>query len=76
MYELTTLWPMVLITFNPTAVPPAESLSYRAFGYFVTESLCDEAIDFIDRTSFFAPETSGAWILTCDPPWRTRDYDE
>ena len=75
MNELTTLWTMVLLTLNPAAVPPAESLSYRAFGHFVTESLCYEAVDFIDRTSFFAPETSGAWILTCDPPERVRSYE-
>ncbi len=75
MNELTTLWTMVLITFNPTAVPPAESLSYRAFGYFVTESLCDEAIDFIDKTSIYGAGSSGGWILTCDPPWRTREYE-
>ena len=68
MNELTTFWTMVLITWNPAAVPPTESLSNRVFGHFVTESLCYEAIDFIDSTSFYAPESSGGWILTCDPP--------
>ncbi len=75
MNELTTLWTMVLITFNPT---PADSVTgslvTKSFGDFVTESRCYAAIDFIDRTSFFSPESAGGWVLTCDPPWRNREY--
>lgn len=69
MTETLALWTLVLTTFYPAEL---SDMVTRPFGHFVTESLCYAAIEQIDATTAYAEDSSGGWILTCDPPGRIR----